>query len=347
MNADFNWFYRVQEQDKILDEYETNFMTTIVAASSSSFRRNIRRNAAVFVIYGLLLIMFVGASLMSDRFLTDRNIANVLRQAAFLGTATLGQMLVILTGGIDLSTGSLVKLSVLVAALVMSGRPEMTLPAIVVTLLLGVAVGLVHAALITKLNVAPFIVTLGTYSILRGLALMIATKPVGRASPAILNLYDLKLGPMPVLVIGFAILLLMIAMLLRRTPFGRYIYAVGSSEQVARLSGLPVDRVKFGVYILCSALAAATGLLYVSRMGIGDPVVGDGLELQTITAVILGGTSLLGGRGGVIGTLGGVLLLGLTSNLLVVLKVNQWIQELIQGLIIVGAVALYKQKGRR
>jgi len=147
-------------------------------------------------------------------------------------------------------------------------------------------------------------------------------------------------------VIGFALLLVIVAELLRRSPFGRYIYAVGGNEQVARLSGLPVNRVKFGVYVLCSVLAAATGLLYVSRMGIGDPVVGDGLELQTITAVILGGTSLLGGRGTVIGTLGGVLLLGLTSNLLVVLKVNQWIQELIQGVIIVGAVALYKQKGR-
>ena len=290
--------------------------------------------------------MFVGASLLSDRFLTDRNLANVLRQAAFLGTAALGQMLVILTGGIDLSVGSLVKLSVLVAALLMNGRPEMTWPAIAATLLLGVVVGLLHALLITKLNVAPFIVTLGTYSVLRGIALTVATKPVGRASPAILDLYDLRLGPVPVLVIGFAFLLVIVAVLLRRSPFGRYIYAVGGNEQVARLSGLPVNRVKFGVYVLCSVLAAATGLLYVSRMGIGDPVVGDGLELQTITAVILGGTSLLGGRGTVIGTLGGVLLLGLTSNLLVVLKVNQWIQELIQGVIIVGAVALYKQKGR-
>jgi ribose/xylose/arabinose/galactoside ABC-type transport system permease subunit len=134
---------------------------------------------------------------------------------------------------------------------------------------------------------------------------------------------------------------------LRRTIFGRYIYAVGGSEQVARLSGIPVNRVKLGVYILCSLLASVTGLLYLSRMGVGDPVIGDGLELQSITAVILGGTSLFGGRGGVVGTLGGVLLLGLTNNLLVVLNVNQWIQELVAGLVIVIAVALYKQKGRR
>jgi ribose transport system permease protein len=306
----------------------------------------LRRNASILLVYSLLLVMVVGASLAAERFLTDRNLFNVLRQAAFLGTATLGQMLVILAGGIDLSVGSLVKLSVLVSALLMDGRPENTWLAVIVTLLMGAAVGTIHAGLITRLNVAPFIVTLGTYSILRGLAFAVATAPVGRASPGVLALYDLRIGPVPVLVIGFALLLVVIAVMLRRTPFGRYIYAVGGNEQAAVLAGLPVHRVKFGVYILCSMLAALTGLLYVSRMGIGDPVVGDGLELQTITAVILGGVSLAGGRGTVVGVLGGVLLLGLTNNLLVMLNVNQWIQELIQGLIIIAAVALYKQKGR-
>lgn len=317
-----------------------------VSSSATTWWRTLRRQAPLLVVYTLLLIMVIGAALTADRFMTERNIFNVLRQAAFLGVAAIGQTLVILTGGIDLSVGSLVKLSLLVSALVMDGQPGMTLPAVAVTLLLGAFVGAIHAFLITRLQVAPFIVTLGSYSILRGIALAIATKPVGNASPAMLALYDLKIGPVPVLVIGFALLLVLVVIMLRRTRFGRYIYAIGSNEQGARLAGLPVERVKYGVYILCSMLTALTGLLYLSRMGIGDPSVGDGLELQTITAVILGGTSLFGGRGGVIGTLGGVLLLGLTSNLLVVLRVNQWIQELIEGAIIVGAVALYKQKGR-
>lgn len=317
-----------------------------VTSSTAAWWRSLRRQAPLLVVYALLLIMVIGASLTADRFLTERNIFNVLRQAAFLGVAAIGQTLVILTGGIDLSVGSLVKLSLLVSALVMDGQPGMTLPAVAVTLLLGALLGAIHAFLITRLQVAPFIVTLGSYSILRGVSLAIATKPVGSASPGMLALYDLKIGPVPVLVIGFALLLVLVVIMLRRTRFGRYIYAIGSNEQGARLAGLPVNRVKYGVYILCSMLTALTGLLYLSRMGIGDPAVGDGLELQTITAVILGGTSLFGGRGGVIGTLGGVLLLGLTSNLLVVLRVNQWIQELIEGAIIVGAVALYKQKGR-
>jgi ribose/xylose/arabinose/galactoside ABC-type transport system permease subunit len=240
----------------------------------------------------------------------------------------------------------LAKLSLLISAILMDGKAENTWLAVLVTLLLGTAVGTLHAGLIIHLNVAPFIVTLGTYSILRGVALAIATTPVGRAAPGVLALYDQRAGPVPVLVIGFVLLLLGASVMLRRTRFGRYIYAVGGSETAAILSGLPVRRVKFGVYILCSMLAALTGLLYLSRMGIGDPVVGDGLELQTITAVILGGVSLAGGRGTVIGMVGGVLLLGLTSNLLVMLNVNQWIQGLVEGVIIVGAVALYKQKGR-
>ena len=155
-----------------------------------------------------------------------------------------------------------------------------------------------------------------------------------------------KFGPVPLLVIFMALLTLAGIFVLRRTTFGRYIYAIGGNEQVARLSGISVDRVKIGVYVLCSALAALTGMLYLARAGIGDPVTGEGAELHAITAVILGGTSLFGGQGGLIGTVGGVLLMGLTNNVLVILNVSSWYQELIQGLVIVGAVALYKQKRR-
>lgn len=304
----------------------------------------VRRHAGLFVIYGLLLVMFLFAALYGERFLTSRNLINVLRQAVFLGTVALGQTLVILAGGIDLSVGSLVKLTVLVTAIVMDGQPERTWLAVAIGLAMGVGVGLTHAFLITRLRVAPFIATLGTYSILRGIALAIASKPVGQASPPMLALYDLRLGSIPLLVIGFALLLLLLWWILRRTVFGRYLYAVGGSEAAARLTGLPVDRVKVGAYVLCSLLASVTGLLYLSRMGLGDPNVADGLELQSITAVILGGTSLAGGSGSLWGTLGGVLLLGLTNNLLVAFNVNTYLQDLVEGLIIVGAVALYKQQ---
>lgn len=327
-------------------------MTTKAAASAISAipllqRPVVRRNAQLLVVYGMFIALFVFASLSSERFLTDRNLSNILRQAAFLGTVAVGETFVILMAGIDLSVGSLVKLGVLIAAIIISGDPNNVPLAVLAMLGLGTLVGSIHATIITRLNVAPFIVTLGSYSIMRGLALFISDQPIGRASPDLLLFYDSKLGPVSVLGILFLVLIVLSTLVLRKTPFGRYIYAIGGNEQVARLSGIPVNRVKYGAYILCSVLAALTSLLLLSRMGVGDPVIGDGLELQAITAVILGGTSLFGGRGGMIGTLGGVLLLGLTSNVLVVLNVNQWIQQLIEGLIVILAVALYKQKGRQ
>jgi ribose/xylose/arabinose/galactoside ABC-type transport system permease subunit len=134
-------------------------------------------------------------------------------------------------------------------------------------------------------------------------------------------------------------------LLLRYTVFGKYLFAIGGNTEVAHLSGVPVKKVRYGVYVICSLTASVTGLLWLSRMGVGDPAIGDGIELQAITAVIIGGTSLFGGRASVLGTLGGVLLLGVTANLLVMLGVNQFIQGLVQGLVIVAAVAIYKQEG--
>jgi len=305
-----------------------------------------RRHAPVLIVYGLILTLGIYASLSSPNFLTERNIFNVLRTGAFLGTLAIGETFVIISGGIDLSVGSVIKLSVLMSAILMNGKPENIAIAVVPTLAMGAVVGLVNGLLVTKVRIAPFIVTLGAYSILRGIAYTVTTTPVGSAAPGFLRLYDLKVGPVPLLVIFLALLILIGIFVLRRTAFGRYIYAIGGNEQVARLSGIRVDRVKIGVYVLCSTLAALTGLLYLTRAGVGDPVTGEGAELQTITAVILGGTSLFGGQGGLIGTLGGVLLMGLTNNVLVILNVSSWYQELIQGLVIVGAVALYKQNRR-
>jgi ribose transport system permease protein len=305
-----------------------------------------RRHAPVLIVYGLILTLGIYASLSSPNFLTERNIFNVLRTGAFLGTLAIGETFVIISGGIDLSVGSVIKLSVLMSAILMNGKPENIAIAVVATLAMGAVVGLVNGLLVTKVRIAPFIVTLGAYSILRGIAYTVTTTPVGSAAPGFLRLYDLKVGPVPLLVIFLALLILIGIFVLRRTAFGRYIYAIGGNEQVARLSGIRVDRVKIGAYVLCSTLAALTGLLYLIRAGVGDPVTGEGAELQTITAVILGGTSLFGGQGGLIGTLGGVLLMGLTNNILVILNVSSWYQELIQGLVIVGAVALYKQNRR-
>jgi ribose transport system permease protein len=306
----------------------------------------LRRNAAIAIIYFLIFLLLIIGTLGSERFFSDRNLFNVLRQASYIGVVAVGQLLVILSGGIDLSVGSLVKVCVLFSAIYMGGESNNTVPAIILTIGLGLLVGFIHAFLINRLNVAPFIVTLASYVILRGIALTITTSPIGKASRETLLFYDMRLGPVPVIIILFVVIVIILSFILNRTVFGRYIYAVGGNTEVARLAGIPVSRVRYGIYMLCSGLAALCGLLWLSRMGIGDPVIGDGLELTTITAVILGGASLAGGRGKLVGVIGGVILLSLTANILVALKVNQWIQGLIQGTIIVGAVALFRQDDR-
>ncbi|MCY3575560.1 MAG: ABC transporter permease [Chloroflexi bacterium] len=322
-----------------------NALGGILNAGTGGRVQFLRRNGPVIMVYAfILLLVFIGAT-QSERFLSERNLANVARQSAFLGIVALGQMLVILTAGIDLSVGSLVKVSILVSAIVMNGESANVLPAILATLALGVLVGMIHGFLINELRIAPFIVTLASLVILKGIGLTISSSPVGKASREVMMFYVQKVGPLPVIALMFFMLVILTMLLLRYTVFGKHLVAVGGNIEVAHLSGVPVKRTRYAVYVLCSLTAAVTGLLWLSRMGVGDPAIGDGIELQTITAVIIGGTSLFGGRASVLGTLGGVLLLGISANLLVMLGVSQFIQGLIQGIIIVAAVALYKQEG--
>jgi ribose/xylose/arabinose/galactoside ABC-type transport system permease subunit len=303
----------------------------------------LQRHGRILAVYALIVALIVIGASGSERFLTERNLFNVLRSAAYLGVLALGQMIVILTAGIDLSVGSMVKLSVLVGAIVMNGDSANTGFGVLAVLALGVGVGLIHGFFINRMHISPFIVTLASYVILRGVALTISTSPIGRASREALTFYDVRVGPLPLIGVLFIALAVALAFLLRRTVFGRHLYAVGGDAEVARLSGVRVEAVRWGAYVLCSLLASVCGLMWLSRMGVGDPTIGDGLELDAITAVIIGGTSLFGGRGRVVGTVGGVLLLALLANVLVMLSVNQWIQGLIQGVVIVAAVALYRQ----
>ncbi|MCY4145242.1 MAG: ABC transporter permease [Chloroflexi bacterium] len=322
-----------------------NGLGGIMSGQPQARARFLRRNGHVIMVYAFILLLVAIGATQSERFLTERNLANVARQSAFLGIVALGQMLVILTAGIDLSVGSLVKVSILVSAIVMNGESANVVPAILATLALGALVGLIHGFLINELRIAPFIVTLASLVILKGIGLTISSSPVGKASREVMMFYVQTVGPLPVIALMFFALALLTMLLLRYTVFGKHLVAVGGSVEVARLSGVPIKRTRYGVYVICSLTAALTGLLWLSRMGVGDPAIGDGIELQAITAVIIGGTSLFGGRASVLGTLGGVLLLGITANLLVMLGVSQFIQGLIQGLIIVAAVALYKQEG--
>ena len=302
----------------------------------------LQKHALILVVYSLVFVLITVGSIYSERFLTLRNLTNVLRQAAYLGTAALGEMLVILTAGIDLSIGSLVKLCVIVSAILMDGNPDNVMMAVGLTLALGLGVGLLHAFFINELNLSPFVVTFASLFILQGISLTITTKPIGRSSKDFLLLYSQKFLEVPIIVYFFGLVTLLVAFLLNMTVFGKHVYAVGGNPTVAELSGIPVKKIRYGVYGICSLLAAVTGLLWLMRMGVGDPVIGKELELNAIIAVVIGGTSLFGGRGTVTGVIGGVLLLTFTDNLLVVLGVNQFVSGLVKGVIFVVAVALYK-----
>jgi ribose transport system permease protein len=233
----------------------------------------------------------------------------------------------------------------------MNGHSSMIAPAVATALGIGAGVGLVNGLVVTRLNAAPFIVTFGTATILRGVALTVSTAPVGLAADSFLRLYDGTVavpfyGDVPDSVLGAAALWLVAWALLARTRFGRRVYAVGGDDEVARVSGIHVGRIRIAAYVVSGLLAGAAGLYALATSGIGDPSAGDGLEFDAVTAVALGGTSLYGGAGGIAGTLGGVLLLALIDNVFNLLQISSWYQGMLEGAIILAAVALYRQRRR-
>jgi ribose transport system permease protein len=298
-----------------------------------------------------LALLLLAMSLFADRFLTIENGLNVLRQISINLCLSIGMTMIILSGGIDLSVGSVLALCGAVAAgLLKNGivlsHWNVTLQftvfgAIVVGIAMGLAAGWVNGVVITRLGVPPFVATLGMLSIARGL-----TQRWTENHP-ISNLGDqfrfmgtgYWLGvPMPVWI--SAALVLIFAFVMRRTRFGRHIYAIGGNERAAMLSGLAVDRIKRNVYMLGGALAGIGGLLLIARLDSADPKVGIGYELDSIAAVVIGGTSLSGGRGSIWGTVLGCLTIGVLNYGLVMVGVsNDW-QLVIKGIVIIVTVAV-------
>jgi len=297
------------------------------------------RPAGRFGILALLLaLLAVGASV--EEFRSAANLANVLKQSAALGILALGQSFVIAGGMIDLSVGQLAGLVVVVGCDLMQGAPAMALPAVLLALALGGAVGLLTGSLNNWLRIHPLILTFGMLSILQGVIFVYTDRSVGLAAPAVVRLADGSLWGVP-----FAALLLAAggagaAFLLHRTRFGHHLLALGGSEENARRAGIAVARVKLLAFVLSGLSAGLAGLLLAGRLGTGYPNAGAGFELDAIVAVVLGGTPLAGGRATIAGTLAAVLVLGLASNLLNLLEVSAFVQMLIKGLIVIAAILL-------
>lgn len=288
----------------------------------------------------VIFCVFLAAATPDHTFLTGRNLVYVLLQISVNLILASGMTLVILTAGIDLSVGSVLALAGVVGAdLVAKGVPLPLAAAAAVGV--GALLGLANGAAIVWLRVAPFIATLATMTAARGLAYLYTDGlSIGGLPEGFVWLGNGRLGPLPIPVLAAALVVALTALLLGRTVFGRRVYAVGGNEEATRLSGVRVGRVKLGVYTLAGACAALGGLLLAARLGSGDPKVGTMYELDAIAAVVVGGTSLMGGRGGVWGTVLGALIIGVLNNGLVLLDVSTFYQMVVKGLVILGAVAM-------
>jgi ribose/xylose/arabinose/galactoside ABC-type transport system permease subunit len=304
------------------------------SASAHSRKRWLARFGLVLALVGVSGLL--GA--LRPQFLNAGNLINVARQISLNGILAVGVTYVLLTGGVDLSLGSIVALAGVVAAsFAISGDPSFVLPAIM-GIAVGAGCGMVNGLVITRGCIAPFIVTLGMMTVARGLALVISGgKPVSGLSKNFTNLGGDFLGlPIPIV-----ILLAVVGgswVFLAQTRLGRYVYAVGGNEQAARAAGLNVAGIKVLAYTVCGALAGVAGVVLAARITTGQPNAGVAYELDAIAAAVIGGTSLSGGVGGVGGTLLGALLMGVINNGLDLLNVSSYYQQIVKGLIIVGAV---------
>jgi len=292
-----------------------------------------------------LAALMLGLALARPNFLTLGNLINLVRQISINGILAVGVTYVLLTGGVDLSLGSLVALTGVVAA--MFAHPGQY--PVIVPILAGVAAGgvcgVANGLLVTRGRMAPFVVTLGMMTSARGLALLLSGgRPVSNLSTAFTRMGSGDFAGVPT---PTWILLAVAAashLFLRKMRMGRHVYAVGGNENAARASGVHVNSVKLACYTICGAMAGLAGVVLASRITTGQPNAGIGYELDAIAAVVIGGTSLNGGSGGIGGTILGALLIGVINNGLDLLNVSSYYQQVIKGLIIVGAVWLDRSK---
>ncbi|WP_345790969.1 ABC transporter permease [Halonatronomonas betaini] len=287
-----------------------------------------------------LLAMVIVMSFLSDRFLTLPNMLNIFRQVSIMGIMAVGMTMVILAQGIDLSVGSILALSGAVTAGMMAGDTSMVL-SVLIGLAVGTGLGLFNGLMISKAKLPDFIVTLAMMSIARGLVLVYTGgRPISGFDPAFRTIGGGRVGMVPIPVIIFAVILVIGYLVLNKTTFGRYIYAVGGNQQAARLAGINTDSIKIKVYAISGFLSAVSGVILTSRLNSAQPTAGVAYELDVIAMVVLGGTSLVGGKGTIGGTLIGALIIGVLNNSLNLLGVASFYQEVAKGLVILVAVLL-------
>lgn len=315
-------------------------MTTTLRAS---IRRASDKGILVWVLVALLAVQ---ATVVSEFFLTGRNLSNLGGQMVPLGLASLGQMAAILAGTIDLSVGATARLAALLTAGLIDDDPSRVVWAVLVVLAVSAVIGLANGLMVAKADFNPLIATLISFTVLRGVALAYTQEPIGGVPFEIAQyFYETMLAiPYP----AWILLLLAFgaAVLLGRTRFGRSAYAVGGDDEVARRAGVNVGWVRIRMMMLCSIMAGLAGVALAFRQGVGDPRVAEGLELTSIVAVVVGGVSIFGGRGNVWGVVGGVLFLAVLRNAMNLQQVDPLFQGVVTGVLIILAVVVFSRRDR-
>jgi ribose transport system permease protein len=308
------------------------------------FGEEARRRWVDYVYMVVFVILVLIAASAAEKFFTQQNISNLFRQIVTNGLVSLGMLVAILTGGIDLSVGSIVALSGILAA----GLTDQIglAPAILVGLAGGVLVGAVNGFVVARFKLAPFIVTLATMSAVRGAIYVYSEIPQVPSNPAFRALLGGGfIGPLPVAAVIMVVCFPLVWLFLNRTTAGRAVVAIGGNEEAVRLAGIDVGRHISLAYIICGLLSGLAGVLLASRLGIAQPSVAEGYELDAIAAVVIGGGILGGGGGSAVGTFGGVLILGLMNNLLNLFGVQAYYQKIFKGFIIVVSVLARRREG--
>lgn len=323
---------------------------TATATGPGRPRRRSRDLSSTAVVVGVLLASLVVGAVLTGiegrNFASAGNVSALLTGVSILGFVAVGQTLVILVGSLDLSVPYVISLVTVLAAGIMDGQPGNVLPAVLVVLAVAAGIGLLNGAVVAFLGVHGFIATLGSGLLVSGYLATNYQGSHGSAPRAFRLVGATQVGPVPLSTLILLACAGLTILLLRRTRLGHHLYAVGGSREVARLSGIRTSVPVVVAHVLCSVLAALAGLLLLARLSVGSPTIGSqgDYDLMSIAAVVLGGTVLAGGKGNVVGTLAGVAIFAVMDNVMGVMGVNSFLQDVVRGVVIVGAVAVYARR---
>lgn len=303
-------------------------------------KTNIKTDWSRYGILIALILLVVFFAIMAPSFLSINNLLNVLRQMSIIGVCAVGMTLVILTGGIDLSVGSVLGVCAVVGALLLSSGVPIWLSVIIVVLV-GILTGAFNGFLVTEIGIAPIIATLGVMIALRGVAyILTGGLPIYGLPESFIFLGQGYILGIPVPVYFLIAAFLLGAFLLNKTAFGRSVYALGGNVEATRLSGISIRKTTYKIYVLAGALYAVAGLLLLARANSGQPKAGDGYEMDIITSCVLGGISVSGGQGRISGVIYGVLIIGVLTNGMILMNVNEYWQWVVKGAVLLLAVSI-------